>query len=531
MTCLCLPAEAAVPEDDEGNDFVYLVNSDEIKFSKRLNPDAQILRGNVVFRHDSMYMYCDSAMFYQQANSFNAYLNVRVEQGDTLFLFGDSLYYDGNSKLLRVRNNVRLENREMILLADSMNYDRNSGLGYFFEGGTLFDLDNTLTSEYGQYDSNTGLAIFRDSVRLDNVEYVMTTDTLSYSAENHTAYFTCPTRITSGENVIDTRNGWFDTDISNSVLLDRSSVTRGDNEQRMVGDSLVYDSEGGRVWGYGNVVINSFADKIDVLGEYAFFDRNRDSAVVADRTLAIEYSMGDSLFIHADTFKLKTIKDTKDSVLNRIGMAYHHVKAYRKDMQMICDSMEFQSADSCLTLYRDPIVWSARQQILGEVIKAYMNDSTIEWAHVLGQALSVEQIDSMCFNQISSREMKAYFNGGEIEKAVVDGNVMAVYFPFDSDSLMIGMNTTVASNMEVYFRMRRVNKIVVLEKSNGVLYPMSQIPPRELHLPKFVWYEELRPYNREDVFFWRGKPVNERLKETTATRQMPLPTLPPISPE
>ena len=145
-------------------DFVYLENADEIRYSQRLNPDAQLLVGNVVFRHDSMYMYCDSALFFQAANSFNAYKNIRVEQGDTLFMFGDSLYYDGTLRLARVRDNVRLENRDMILLTDSLNYDRNRSLGYFFKGGVLLDMDNTLTSEYGQYDTNLGVAVFRDSV-------------------------------------------------------------------------------------------------------------------------------------------------------------------------------------------------------------------------------------------------------------------------------------------------------------------------------------------------------------------------------
>ena len=41
---------------------------------------------------------------YQKQNRFSAYHNVRAEQGDTLFLYGDSLFYDGNTKLLRVRD-------------------------------------------------------------------------------------------------------------------------------------------------------------------------------------------------------------------------------------------------------------------------------------------------------------------------------------------------------------------------------------------------------------------------------------------
>lgn len=509
-------------------DFVYLLNADEIRFRQRVNPDAQILVGNVVFRHDSMYMYCDSALFFQGKNSFNAYKNVRAEQGDSVFVFGDSLYYDGNIRLARIRDNVRLENRDMILLTDSLNYDRNLNLGYFFNGGTLLDVDNTLTSDYGQYDTELGVAVFRRNVLLESVDYVMQTDTLTYFVDTHTAMFTCPSVITSDESVIETSNGWINTETKYSVLLDRSVVTHAEGAQKMTGDSIVYHEGNGQVWGYGNVLINDYEDHADVSGDYVFYDRRRDSATVTGNAMAIEYSSKDSLFIHADTFKLRTIFGHNDTILNRQIKAYHHVKGYRVDMQLVCDSMEFESQDSCLTMYRDPIVWSGRQQILGEVIKVYMNDSTVEWAHVIGQALSVEELDTSMYNQIGGREMKAFFRDGDIYRATVDGNVRVVYYPYDADSVLIGMNTTEASNLEVFFKERQVNKIVVHQRSNGVLYPMDQIPPNRKTIDSFAWFDRLRPFSRYDIFYWRGKQESEKLRESTVSRDVPLPTLPPL---
>ena len=64
---------------------VYLLHSDVLKKSKD-NPNAQILVGDVSFRHDSIYMYCDSACFYEKTNSLEAFHNVKFVQGDTLFL-------------------------------------------------------------------------------------------------------------------------------------------------------------------------------------------------------------------------------------------------------------------------------------------------------------------------------------------------------------------------------------------------------------------------------------------------------------
>ena len=113
------------------------------------DPDAQILIGNVAFRHDSVYMYCDSACFYEKTNSPEAFDNVKMVQGDTLFLYGDYLFYDGNTQIAQVRYNVRMENKNTTLLTDSLNYDRIYNLGYYFDGGTLMDEENVLTSEWG----------------------------------------------------------------------------------------------------------------------------------------------------------------------------------------------------------------------------------------------------------------------------------------------------------------------------------------------------------------------------------------------
>ena len=468
-------------------DYVYLLNSDVINFDQYLHPDAQILIGNVIFRHDSMYMYCDSAVFFQEANSFRAYHNVKAEQGDTLFMYGDSLYYDGNTRLLRVRDNVRLENRTMILLTDSLNYDRNLGLGWFFDGGTLLDEESTLISEYGQFLTSINLATFIDGVSLESPDYIMTTDTLVYNTDLHIAYITCPTEIVSDDNVINSSRGIFNTDTHNAVLLDRSVINQNGGESVMTGDSILYDKSEGRMNGFGNVVINNYKDKLDVHGEYVFYDQNIDSAVVTGKALMIEYSSGDSLFMHADTFRLKTFyNEAGDTVIERHVRGFHKVRAYRPDLQMVADSIQFSTKDSTLTLFDDPIIWSEGQQILGEKIIIYLNDSTIDWVHVIGQALFVERLDTAYFNQIAGREMRAYFKNGEIDHAIVNGNVMAVFFPEDEDSTMIGMNTTEASELTIYFLMKAVHRMVITGQSNGILYPMNQIDPKK-HPEDRLW--------------------------------------------
>ena len=56
---------------------VYLEHTNTLSFDEAVRPDVQILTGDVCFRHDSSYMYCDSAYFYEQTNSLEAFSNVR----------------------------------------------------------------------------------------------------------------------------------------------------------------------------------------------------------------------------------------------------------------------------------------------------------------------------------------------------------------------------------------------------------------------------------------------------------------------
>lgn len=189
----------ATPQKQPAKSKVYLIHSDLLRKDSR-NPDAQVVVGNVVFRHDSVYMYCDSAYYYDKISSFEAFSNVKMNQGDTLFLYGDRLYYDGNTQIAEVRMNVRMENRNTTLLTDSLNYDRVYNLGYFFDGGTLMDEQNVLTSEWGEYNPGTKQSVFNYNVKLVNPQFTLTSDTLEYNTASKVANIVGPSDILSDNN-------------------------------------------------------------------------------------------------------------------------------------------------------------------------------------------------------------------------------------------------------------------------------------------------------------------------------------------
>lgn len=140
------------------DDLVYLVHADELRYDRWQNNDAQVLTGNVEFRHKGARLLCDSANFFEATNSFEAFGHVRMYQGDTLSLTSEYGYYDGNDQLMQAFHNVVLKNRSTTLYTDSLYYDRIWQMGYFEEGGKLVDKTTTLTSDWGEYHADTKLA-------------------------------------------------------------------------------------------------------------------------------------------------------------------------------------------------------------------------------------------------------------------------------------------------------------------------------------------------------------------------------------
>ena len=515
-------SQLETPADTTNERYVYLLHADETRFNQRINPDAQILVGNVAFRHDSMYMYCDSALFYEANNSLDAYGNVRMNQGDTLFLYGDRLHYKGDEMLAKVRENVVMIDKEMKLTTDSLNYDRTINLGYYFNWGTVEDTLNVLTSEWGEYDTQTNDAMFNYEVTLTNPNFVLTSDTLLYNTKTQVATIVGPSDIRSNRNHIYSTLGRYFTATDQAHLLNRSVLTNDD--KRLIGDSIYYDRISGFGEAFDRVEMDEFGGKTRLTGDYIYYNELADSAYATRRAIAIDYSQGDSMFIHGDTLRLLTRFPDTDSVY-RIVQAYRKVRIYRDDVQAVCDSLEFNSLDSCMTMYFDPVIWNGPQQVLGEVVRVYLNDSTVEWAHVENQALIVERVDTNQFNQISGREVKAYFVGGNIERTDVEGNVKVVYYyTEEGDSVAFGMNTTECTYLTAYMKDRQVDKLYIKEQSNGVFYPILQVPTGKDRLSNFAWLNKLRPLSKEDILIWRGKDEEQKLK-VTKRREVPLPSL------
>lgn len=285
---------------------VFLEKADVLK--KQADEEYQIVVGNVEFRRGGMFMYCDSAHFYDSPGAIDAYGNVRMEQGDTLFVYADELNYSDTTQLAVLYadfgKKVRLINRDVTLTTDIFNYDLGIDLGYYEVGGVLTDPKNRLISWYGEYSPTTKDALFRDRVELHSLRDNDTLDIFSeqmlYNTNTHIAILDTVSTIISKDGTIHTTDGVYNTDTQQADLYDRSLVV-AKNGNTLTGDTLYYDQQAGFGEAFGNIEMVDTAKKVTLLGDYGFYYELLDSARVYGRALAKEYSGKDTLYLHGDT--------------------------------------------------------------------------------------------------------------------------------------------------------------------------------------------------------------------------------------
>lgn len=573
-----------IPKADRTNsDRIFLERADEL--NKMSTDSFMVLSGNVQFSKGPMLMFCDSAHYYPESESMDAFGNVRMEQGDTLFIYADELNYRGGSHAIAYLYGydgkpVRMINRDVKLETTTFTYDLFEERGYYTVGGVLTDPLNRLVSDEGEYIPSTKEANFYNRVWLKRTDGKDTldiyTDTLNYNTQTHVAEFYSPTEIINAKGTIYSNAGVYNTVNNQSELFSRSTVVidRGPDNPKstFTGDTIFYDRNAGFGLAFGDVVLVDSIREASLHGQYGFYDQVADSAFFTGRALAKEYSQGDTLYIHGryikslrriDTVTIEkpqqhapqapdtTASDAEDRApADSLGgiaeqpapahslpdepevridtthtvIAWPRVRFYRTDMQGLCDSMTFVQRDSTLFLDRHPVVWSDDRQIFGNQMQLHLNDSTIDHALLPDFGFTAQHIEDDYFNQLTGKHMEAWFDGGELSKIHVANSVQAIFYPEENDSTINKFVNLETANMDGWFAQRALTRMKCWPESSGQATPLYLAKKSMLYLSKFQWFESLRPTSPASVF--EVSDEMNALMENTPIPEIPIPSAP-----
>ncbi len=479
-------------------DKVIQVNAESMK--NLIRNEQQVVRylGNVNIQHQGTTMTCDSAYLVRKANILEAYSNVIVTKEDAK-LFGDYLYYDGNTSMGKVTGKeVKLIQKDAELKTDTIYFNTKENFAYYNTSGVLTNAENKLVSQRGYYYSKVKKYYFSGNVKMEGKEGRLYTDSLEYSTQDELAYFYGPTRIYNKDSYVYCEKGWYDRKNDKSNFFNNAFIING--VQKLYGQDIFYDKKNGYSKIVGKVAIVDTTQKVTVYGGRAFFNDKTKEAEVTEEPLLLMISDGDTLFLRTNKFLINSFRDTTlpDSTY-RIIKALGAVKFYKKDIQGLCDSLLYNTKDSTISMFVDPVLWNENNQITANFIKAFSTiGNKIKRMDFEGDAFFTQQEEKIQFNQIKGKTMIAHFNDGKIAKLDVNGNAEAVRF-FRDEGRIAAVNKSESSDLVVSLKNNQISKISLKIKPLSVFYPIEKVNYEEITLKGFQWLNDTRPQNKFDI--------------------------------
>ncbi|MBR9922274.1 MAG: hypothetical protein GYB31_15660 [Bacteroidetes bacterium] len=247
----CALAQDSAETDTIPNSEVLVDYSDIFEYILEDGEVIQKMLGNVELRQDSVYMYCDSATILNEMDVI-ATGNVIIQQGDSISVFADSLFYNGADKIADLYGNVVLVNGNNKLFTETLNYDLNTKTATYHDGALLTDDTTQLRSKHGYYFVGEDMAFFKDSVVVVDPEFELKSDTLQYQTREKVVTFLGPTLITQNDARIFCESGNYFLGTSTAVF--RGNAQYRTEETLAEADVIRYEGDSKTVYLDGNAV-------------------------------------------------------------------------------------------------------------------------------------------------------------------------------------------------------------------------------------------------------------------------------------
>ncbi|MGI4743036.1 MAG: OstA-like protein [Janthinobacterium lividum] len=536
------PVATTQPAPVKGTPVQLLPGTRELQGGDFNGVKIRKLLGNVSFKQEDTFLYCDSAYQYLERNEIEAFSNVRIVQNDTVTINGDHGFYNGNARTARMTGNVVMHDPRMTLTTTVLDYDLTRKTAFYTTGGHLTDPQNILDSQQGFYDTASKVFIFKRDVHLVSTDAKsgqtdLRNDTLTFNTITKIAYFDGPTRIKGTQGNLYAEKGVYNT------------ITRVSNFQRnakietpgylLGGDRLVYDE--GKLYGMatGHVTLISKKDNLLLRGDVGHYWRALGrTKLYGSRPVIRNISGKDTLYLAADT--LLSVESRPGRAVQRpILYAWPKVQIFRGNgLQGRCDSLTYDRQDSIIYLNRDPVLWHVHNQMTSDSMQIRSKRGQIDQVRLFARAFVIGEDTLHDFNQVKGRNILAYFKQSRINRIDVLGNAESLYYALDGDTAVSGINKTLSATMRLSFAQNQLQKISFLTNPDATFTPPHEIKEDDTRLKGYRWRPTERP-TRRSVFGKhfasdikakpkirakaKAKTTNKKAKGKATPRQQPAP--------
>ncbi len=478
---------------------IEIKSADYLEIIQRKNVSFNRLVNHVVLVQKDLTLYCDSALLFKSQNLVKVYGHVHFDQADSVQAYGDSAIYDGNTKMARLFQHVKLTDRSMTLTTDQLAYNLNTKIATYAGGGTLTDGEAVLTSETGYYYAETNDAFFKRNVKLTHPDYGLEADTLQYNTASETAYFHGPTNIFNKESTVYCEHGYYRT--NSGIAVFHNNVKMHNPPQELSADSIYYNRETGIGKAYRHIIFTDTARNILQYSNIAEYDEIHNTILSTSGSVAGYIIEQDTLFIGGDT-----IRTIQDSLKRRTMFVYHNVRIFKSDIQGRCDSLSYTDMDSVLRMYGMPVMWSDSTQFTADTINMIMRNGDLEEIQLFSNGFIINEDDSLIYNQIKGRVIYGYFIDRELRRIKAVGNGESIYFGKDDAGGYIGVNKMECSEIYIYLNNKKFHRITFKNIPTSEFMPMPSVNVKDFQLKDFKWEYDKRPASLDELL----QPANQQ---------------------
>lgn len=464
--------------------------------------------------------------------------------------------YDSKNKTFTFVENVNMFTDSIFVKTSNLVYESDLSLATFGAGTNAWKEENMLSSEKGWYDSAKELFLFSDTVHVMSEEQEGWCDSLFFNK------LTSDVEMLGNAQVSDTTRNVYALagrieymDSLSKVTLTRSPavISRMDEENGAVdtvylgAQKLVYMTRPKFEVDSMTVVLAGQrleAMNVDPVGEYRkkaaeAAAKAMEQAVENDPNLAAKKAAAEKKAAEAAARKAATEKKaqakqaldtlsrpdslkTIDSLMvsdslhvmdsmavvepakdsTKIGFleAIKDVRIYKKDMQIVCDSLLYSDLDSLARMFKEPMIWQEGvRQYSADSVSVLVRDGAMDKASLMSEAFIVIEEDSTHYNQIKGMEMLAFFDDkGGLERFDVLGGASALFY-IEENGVYATVNKTDSKMLSATFADGELQRIHYYDQPKNDGYPKVQLSDEERKLKGYNWQPQRRPVDRTAV--------------------------------
>ncbi len=480
-------------------DYIHILYADHAATSDKY-PGKQLLSGEVKIAHKGALLFCDKAIVDKLENSAIAVGNVLLQQGDTLTMRAGYVKYDGNKSFAEAYEQVVLTDPKMTLQTDTLYLDRNKQESYYLSGGIIKDSVNTLTSITGKYFINDKKFRFIYNVHIDNPDYQIDSYQLDYFTATGISNFYGPTKIYNDNSYIYAEKGHYDSQQQISWFVKNAFIKH--KHTTIKGDSLFYNQQTGYANGNRNVVVYDSLNQTWIFSHYIERWAKQDSTRALQQPLVVSVSKKDTLFMRAVQFI------TAGKEKQRKLWGYPKVKFYSKDFSGKADSIYRSDSLRVMKLLKQPVIWSNKSQITGEII-ILKNDSLNRLdSLIIPKDVFIIQKDSAGYNQIKGKKLLGKFIDKKLKNINIYGNTEVIYYLREDNGKLTGIEKNKSSRIYIEFDQNEINLIRFYKQPDGIIYPYKDFLKESQQFKGFNWRGKEIIRNKNDIL-GNFKPVYE----------------------